>query len=513
MLLLIVIKNQEKKYNFFPTLLTQSWNKLISVIDTPLWLEIFFVIIILLRIPSFFEPYYYGDEMIYLTLGEGIRQGIPLYSGLHDNKPPLLYLTAALAGNVFVFKVLLAAFNLVAIYLFWKLTKILFQKNDKLSTVSTIIFGIFSTLPLLEGNIANAENFMVVPVLLAIIYAFTRKDSLKNMFLIGVLFSIASLFKIVAAFDILGLIAFWLIFTKKGNFILFIKKIFFLSLGFVIPISLTFVWYYFRGALSEYVIAAYLQNFGYLSSWKRSAVEVPFLVKNAPLLIRFGIMLFGFFVLWLLRNKLSRQFIFVTAWLLATLFAVTLSERPYPHYFLQSLAPISILFGMLFTFKNVEQSLTVIPLTLAFFVPFYFKFWYYQTVPYYERFIKFATRQITRDEYFNMFSPQLNNNYEIADFLTKSAKKTDKVFVWSNDSSAIYSLSRRLPPTKYVADYHFRDFSTEDMTIAELEQTMPKFVVVTPNSYPFPKLDAFLNGNYYIISEIGSSQIWLYLQK
>ncbi len=500
-MILLSVGNFIKKY----------WNWLISVIDTPIWLEIFFVVIITLRIPSFFEPYYYGDEMIYLTLGEGIRQGIALYSGLHDNKPPLLYLVAAISGNVFVFKALLAAFNILAIYLFWKLTKILFPKNDKLHTVSTIIFGIFSTMPLLEGNIANAENFMMVPVLLALVYALARKDTVKNMFLVGILFSIASLFKIVAAFDILSLIAFWLIFVKKEDFAALIKKVFFLSLGFAIPILLSFVWYYLRGSLTEYVIAAYLQNFGYLSSWKRSAVEIPFLVKNAPLLIRFGIMLAGFGVLWTLKNKLSKQFIFVTAWLLATLFAVTLSERPYPHYFLQSLAPISILFGMLFTLKNIEQSLTIIPLTLAFFVPFYFKFWYYQTAPYYERFIKFATRQITREEYFNRFSAQLNNNYEIAEFLNKTAKKEDKVFVWSNDAPSIYSLSRRLPPTKYVADYHFKDFSTEDMAISELKQSMPKFIVVTPNSYSFEKLNVFLAENYYIISEIGASQIWLYL--
>ena len=55
-----------------------------------------------------FEPYYYGDEMIYLALGQGLRQGIPLYLGLHDNKPPLLYLTAAISGNLFLFKVILA---------------------------------------------------------------------------------------------------------------------------------------------------------------------------------------------------------------------------------------------------------------------------------------------------------------------------------------------------------------------------------------------------------------------
>lgn len=489
------------------------WHKLISIIDTPLWLEFFFVFIIVLRIPSFFEPYYYGDEMIYLALGEGVRQGIELYSGLHDNKPPLLYLTAAISGNLFIFKVLLATFNLIAIYLFWKLTKILFPKNDKLHTVSTLIFGVFSTIPLLEGNIANAENFMVVPVLLALVYAFARKNTIKNMFLVGILFSLASLFKIVAAFDILGLIAFWLIFVKKEDFIGLVKKVLFLSLGFVTPILLSFVWYYLKGSLSEYVIAAYLQNFGYLSSWKRSAVEIPFLVKNAPLLIRFGIMLVGFIILWTLKNKLSKQFIFISSWLLASLFAVALSERPYPHYFLQALPPVSILLGMLFTFKNIEQGLTVIPLTVAFFVPYYFNFWYYPTIPYYERFIKFASKQITKTEYFNQFSSEVSNNYRIADFLNKSTAKGDRVFVWSGDSAAIYSLSRRLPPTKYVAYYHFKDFSTDVLTIEELRVSMPRFVVITPNSKPFKGLDMFLNENYYIISEVGSSQIWLYLNK
>lgn len=449
--------------------------------------------------------------MIYLALGEGVRQGIPLYLGLHDNKPPLLYLTAAVAGNVFIFKVLLAVFNLLSIYLFWKVVKTLFPKKDALATVSTILFGILTTIPLFEGNIANAENFMMVPTLLAILYLFTKKLDFRNTFIIGLLFSIASLFKIVAAFDILGLVAFWFIYiNSKKDFVETIKKIVYLSIGFVIPIALTFVWYYFKGAFEEYLIAAYLQNFGYLSSWKRSSEEIPFLVKNGPLLIRFCLMIFGFAVLWVAKNKLSKPFVFITAWLLATLFAVSLSERPYPHYFLQSVAPVSILLGMLFALKSVEQSLTVIPLAIAFFVPFYFKFWYYPTISYYQRFVEFASGQITKEIYFSKFSSHLNENYQVAEFLAKSLDKNDRVFIWGNDSSAIYSLSRRLPPIKYVADYHIVDFSTPEMTIKELETTMPKFIVTTPNSKPFEELSVFLDENYYIISEIGLSKIWLY---
>lgn len=484
---------------------------LINKIDTPVWLEILFGVIVILRIPSFFEPYNYGDEMIYLTLGEGIRKGVPLYLGLHDNKPPLLYLTAALAGNLFWFKALLMAFNLTAIYLFWKIASNLFATNKLLQKVSTVIFAIFTTIPLLEGNIANAENFMMVPILLAFWIIISKKQNFKNIFFAGVLFSLATLFKIVAAFDILAVVVFWVIFTKKGEFTKLVKNTFYLSLGFLIPLGLTFVWYFFRGALHEYIVAAFLQNIGYVSSWRPADSQKPFLVKNAPLLIRAGIMFLGFGLLWISKKKLSKPFVLVSAWLLATLFAVTLSERPYPHYLLQSVAPMSILIGMLFALRNVEQSLVVIPLTLAFFVPFYYKFWIYPTASYYQRFIKFASRQLSKDEYVNSFSSTVSRNYEIADFLANSTEENDKVFVWSNDSSTIYALSRRLPPTKYVADYHFIDFSSKPETLAKLSTSLPKVVVITDNSPEFDELRTFVRENYYLISEKEGSEIWLKL--
>ncbi len=487
------------------------WNKLISIIDTPLWLEIFFTVILILRIPSFFEPYYYGDEMIYLTLGEGIRQGIPLYLGLHDNKPPLLYLTAAISGNLFLFKVILAFWNIITVYGFWKLIKHLFPKQEKLQNISTVIFGLLTTLPLFEGNIANAEMFMIGPIIFAFWVLLSKKSSVKNLIISGILFSIGALYKIPAAFDILAIVVFWVIYLKKSTLKLIVKNTFYLSLGFIIPIVITFLWFYFSGSFKEYFVAAFLQNFGYVSSWQRSGVQLPFLVKNAPLLTRAGIMFLGFGLLWALKGKLSKQFIFISAWLLTSLFAVTLSERPYPHYFIQSIAPISMFLGMLFSLKNVEQSLTVVPLTIAFFVPFYYKFWYYPTLSYYQRFVEFTSNKISRDEYFDKFSPNLVMNYKIARFLRESSSPGDKIFVWSNDSPAIYALSRRLPPTKYVADYHFNDFSKSEETISALSQTLPKFIIITPNSYNFPELDRFVHENYYIISEIDSSQIWLYL--
>lgn len=481
--------------------------KFLERIDPPAWLLIFLAIIFLLRIPSFFEPYSYGDEMIYLTLGEGIRQGVPLYSGLHDNKPPFLYLMAAISGNLVNFKIILALWNLATIIIFWKLSKVLFPENGKLQKVATSIFGLFSTLPLLEGNIANAELFMIGFSLLAFLILLSKKLSPKNLIISGLLFSGATLFKIPAAFDLPAIVVFWLITggLNKENIIRVIKNSFYLALGFATPILITFLWYYLHGSFKEYFVAAYAQNVGYLSSFRPNDTVKPFWIKNAPLIIRFSIVLVGILILFLKRSRLSKNFILFTTWLLFTLFAVTLSERPYPHYLIQSLPPISFLLGILFAQKNIEQVLSIIPLTLAFIVPVYFRFYYYHTSAYYLRFLRFATGRITRDQYFSQFDGNISRNYKISEFLTSSLPKGEKVFVWG-DSPPIYALSKHLPPVKFVAEYHINDFSTKDEIVNKLSQKPPKFIVLLNSS--FPEIMPLIKRYYILINTIDGAEVW-----
>jgi hypothetical protein len=492
-----------------------------SMFHTPLWLFVLMICVLVLRIPSFLEPYSYGDEMIYLSMGEAVRQGIPLYKELHDNKPPLLYLVAAAAGSLFWFKAFLAIWHLVTIYVFWKLAQILFPidlqaqqsgkfNKENLHKIATVIFAIFTTLPLLEGNIANAELFMIGPTILGFYILLSKRLDFKNILFAGASFSIATLFKVPAAFDFPTIVFYWLATNKldKQSIITTFKRTLVLSVGFIIPIALTFVWYFYRGALKEYVIAAFLQNVGYLSSWRPDVVQEPFLVKNGPLLVRAAIVSFGYLMLFLARKKLSKQFLLLTSWLLLTLFAVTLSERPYPHYLIQSIPPASILAAMLFTVQNIEQVLTIIPLTLLFVTPVYYKFWNYPTLPYYEKFLKFAVKNITKDEYFTTFGGNVAKNYKIANFIVNSTYKTDKIFVWG-DGQVIYALSKRLPPGKYLADYHIKDFSNKEETLDTLTQNKPKLVVVLPESDNFPALESFLRTNYFMIDEIGGGQIWI----
>ena len=279
-------------------------------------------------------------------------------------------------------------------------------------------------------------------------------------------------------------------------------------LGFFLPILFSFVWFYISGSFREYLTAAFLQNVGYLSSWRTSSSNTPFFIKNAPLLVRGLIILLGILILSWKRTKIPKQFTLICLWLLFSLFAVTLSERPYPHYLIQSIAPVSFLLALLFTDKTIIQVLTIIPLTLFFLVPLYFKYWIYSPIKYYGNFINFIAGKASKETYLNNFNKNTTRNYEIAKFLNSITDKNDKIFVWG-DSVPIYALTGNLPPYKYVADYHISDFSNEEEVLQKLNTNNPKVIVVLAGAKDFPKLKDFLNRKYILIKTLDGSTIYI----
>lgn len=461
------------------------------------WLGVVLFLVLLLRIPSFFEPYYYGDEMIYMTLGNGIREGLTLYSGVYDNKPPLLYLVAAISGNLFWFKTILAFWSIATIVVFWNLVKVL-TKQERLQKIATVAFALITTLPLLEGPIANAELFMIGLSILAF-YLLLKENSpsTKQIVWAGALFGLAALFKIPAAFEAPVIVVYWIIIKGFKSWQTILKNTFWLSVSFAAPILITFGWYLIQGAFWEYVRAAFMQNVGYVSSWG----------VKLPMSMRAGIVAIGSLVLFIFRKGLSKNFVLLSLWTLFSLFAVVLSERPYPHYLIQAAAPLALLIAMLVANKTWEQALVVLPLTLIAFVPFYYHYYHYETGSYYSRFLNFALGKTTKEAYFTSFSPNVPRNYELADFLINSTPDGERVFMWDNDSPTVYALSRKLPPFKYVADYHVNDYWNRSSMADSLRQTKPKFIILTDN-HPLPEVNSLLSESYLPVQSIDNAEIW-----
>lgn len=483
-------------------------NKIKSI---PLWLKIVFIVILILRIPSLFYPYSYGDECIYLTLGEAVRRGVTLYKQIHDNKPPLLYLLAGLSGSLFWFRAILAFWNLATIYLFFLVAKTFFPKKQTLVKVTTILFGLLSTGPLLEGNIANAEIFMLLPTLAGILLLFCgKKLTFKRVFIAGVLFSLAALFKIPAAFDFAAIFIFLALFSPKDfkkEWRPTTKILTFFALGFLFPILATIIYYFAKGAASQYLIAAFLQNIGYLSSWKAgSQTGSP---AQSGLFLR-GLAALGFtFLLWFFRKRFEKTSLLVFLWFAFSLFAALLSERPYPHYLIQTLPPLCLFSFFLFDKKVGEKIIAAALFFSLLFSIIFFRFWYYSSLPYYQNFARFILGIIPQEKYLESFGQDVNQNYKLASFLSENTQKNEKIFVWG-DSPCVYALSRRLPVGRYATSYHIIDFEDYQQILEAIEKQKPRFIIDLKNeNRPFPGLSALVKREYSFFKKEGRAEIFV----
>jgi len=458
------------------------------------WWLILGLIVFLLKIPSLFEPFVYGDEGIYLTLGQAIRRGLVLYKDIHDNKPPFLYLLATLAGNFAYYRVILFLWSFITIYLFYKLSIVLF-KNETAKILSTFIFAILTSIRTLEGNIGNAENFMILPTLGGF-YLLLKAKKWQHYFFAGILFSLATLFKVPAAFDFAGALIFTLLLflsKKPKNYLLFTIHNSLFIFGFLLPILVTFAYYASKNALSLYLSAAFFQNLPYLSSWnpdKPKVASLPF-----PLILRAfllgGILIFIF----LSRKKLSLPAKLILIWFPFSLFAALLSSRPYPHYLLQVLPSLAFGWGLVLS-KNKEKFIPPLLTLILAFSFFGFKFWHYPNISYYKNFYQFVLGQKTKEEYFNYFGKETKHLYQTAQYLKLHTPPKEKIFLWG-DQSSIYALSYRLPATHYFVSYHVVDFNGYQETIATLMKNPPSYIVINENEKkPFRELFSFISLKY-----------------
>lgn len=468
--------------------------------------------VFLFRVPSLFEPYWYGDENIYLTVGMGIRKGFLLYRDIFDNKPPVLYLIASIAnGSIFWFKFFLLVSMLTATSLFHRLAKIIFEKNSKAIIVSTIIFSLLTTLPFLEGNIVNAELFILLPTILGFYLFFNNKIEKTHIrtLIIGVILSIGFLLKVPAVFDFLTLLIFGIFLFETKKLISIKKQTFLILLGFIIPVAVTGIFFWLKGSFSLFFNSAFVQTMGYLSSWETGSHSFSLLklLKSELSIKAFGVF-FVFLLLWLKGKKLNRWLIFSALWFVFSFFGVTLSGRPYAHYLIQVIPSFCLLLGFLFAkerkFNIILPLVAVLIISLSF---VRYRFWVYSIVPYYQNFLAFSLGAKDKNAYYAYFNPLLPEIYEVAEFISANTKTTDKIFVWADEPS-FYCLSKRLPATPYISAYHILDLGFSSQTVNFLDKQKPAIIVVNLKTKRFPILETILKNNYIKLQEIGDFVIF-----
>ena len=467
------------------------------------------LIFLLLRVPSLFEPYWYGDEGIYLVLGQAIRKGVHLYSQIHDNKPPTLYYLAALGQTVFGFRLLLMIFMAPTIYFFNRLSK--FFLSEKSSQIATFIFLILTSIPLFEGNIANAEVFMLLPTIVGVWFLTKVRPNIDHLVLAGLLLGLAFTIKIPVAIEFVFL-CIWLFIDDSDLFkktFFKIKNIVIFGLAFLLPIILWTIYFYFQGAIKQFLVASLFQNFGYLSSWSTGTQSSS--VSSGGVVTRFLILLLSWALIFFLKYKktISRNFSFLLFWFSATIFGSLLSGRPYPHYLIQVLPPLTLIIVELLDFKNRKnQILSACSIFIFALVVFKFNFYFYPVFKYYSNFYSHAVGLKSTSDYRSCFGSQINDIYKVSGYLKSNTSSADKIFVWG-DQPYIYALSDRLPSSKYTVAYHIADFNGYDSTMDKIKANLPKFIVYYQMSgRSFPALDNFIDNYYYAVEVFGDATVF-----
>lgn len=433
---------------------------------------------VLLRLPSLFEPYWYGDEQIYLAIGQGIRKGLVLYREITDypNKPPLIYLLAAAAGSVFWFKFMLLAWNMIHVVVVDRLVK---------SRIATGAFILLTSLPMLEGNIANGEMFMSMPVTLGMLLLWK-----VQYFWAGLMFALGFLFKIPVAADIAaaGLI-FW---VWRHNF----KGIISFGLGLGLPIAVVLGVWYGMGVAPMDLMKNMLGSSGYVTAY-----------PLAPRLMLVTGLSLG---VYLARNKLGPKMVLGITWLMWALFGATLSGRPYPHYFIQIVVPVIVTAGAIAAdranrFRVAAGGIALILVATALVI---LKVRPYPVLAYYANFGQWVIGQKSFTDYVANFDRRMPRNYELAYYLKTHTSPEERIYIWGNQPD-VYVMADRLPVGKLVTSFHVEDLQAYQDTMGWLKQDPPAAVVIMADEpRRFEELKYWVDQDYVEAGTIGEAKVY-----
>ncbi len=487
--------------------------------------------LIILRIPNFYEPYWYGDEAIYLTIGNAMNNGQKLYSEIVDHKTPLIYYLARVPDQI-SFRWLNLGWMLVTTILFYALAEKLF-KRAWLSTIVTALFMVLTTTPWLEGNIPNGELFVAGFVMLGMwllartqvwLQFFAKSPSLKALntpselilfTAAGACFGLGILTKVPALLDLgAGLLLFWfmvvrLAWQKKLTFSLFFKQLLpagiAFGIGSLLPLLVSVIYFVSIGSGQAYLNFGLLYNLHYTQTWKQdygsAFLNWAFTLPGKAALMTAALLLSS-----LLAKKLKPSALFALGWFVVALFALLLSNRPYPHYFVQLVPAAALLVGVaiesllsLLAMKNVISAGLGLALPLAGFwlvaaVMLKLNAGLYDTEVYYKKFWAMMTGKISRQDYNHSFDSLVAENELVAADL--AVIKPHRMFIWGTNPT-LYAQTKIVPAGRFTVAFHIQDLKVYDETMREIKEANPEVIIVMKNEESsFPALNEYLKTNY-----------------
>ncbi|MDI6704187.1 MAG: glycosyltransferase family 39 protein [bacterium] len=455
------------------------------------------------------------DEGLYAYFGLGILKGLRLYRDLWDHKPPFIFLIytfilKTIGKTPFRIRLFTGLYALLTTFSVFLLARYVY--GDMVGYVSALIYGIFSSAPMHRGSGSNSETFMVFPMVLSNLLFLLYFDKGGILFLLGAGFlnGISVLIKPVALFN-LGIMALFLLIKKEG-----LMSYIWLIGGFGLIDLMPFIYFWWKGTLSDYVSCVIKYNLRYINIIPKSRYLWRFLMffkpifKETCLLWIMPIIIIPF----ILKSYLIWVNIFLMLWLLSCFAGICVGGRFSPQYFIQIFPALSIFTGLglvailnLHGIGDFPYFLNLGSIALLSIYSFKSSFNFY---------FRYSPEEISLHQTDGINFPTGIFTYSdtVAQYIKGRTQPEERILVW--DSAAqIYFLSNRLSITRFVCDSHIAGNKTyEQEILRDVEKKNPRYIVITKSlsggREGFPALDEVINNNYIMETRINDVTIYRY---
>lgn len=389
------------------------------------------------RIPSLFDPPWVNDEGTYFAVAQAMSRGYRLYAGVWENKPPAIYLVYEavyhLVGpSLLTIRIIAAVAALCLVVLVVLITA--HYSGGWAPLVSGMLAGLLLGVPFLEGTTGNAEIFLSVGAALAV-YLSIVKD---RPVLAGLAGGAAILVKAVGVLDVAA-IAIWLLGNRPRSLTRYLASL-------LLVLFLAAVASGVAGILPAMARDAFIYDVGYVGQSNGGGV---------PWLLALKVVILVGTAVWLRH----RPFPFL--WLVYAAVAALFSGRIFGHYFIEMVAPLSVVTGLWFQHHPRLARRALVSLPLAFLAAGLLSAAaglllssvgddgiFARRLQYYSNFARYALGTEPYNVYRAQIDDHVNRNIRIAKALR--ALPSGRLLIWGN-IPWVYVLGDRLPATPYTS--------------------------------------------------------------
>ncbi|HLO58105.1 MAG TPA: glycosyltransferase family 39 protein [Bacteroidales bacterium] len=449
---------------------------------------------IIMRFFSFFPSIISHDEGTFLVIARELFKGKIYFVDLIDTKPIGIFLLLGLfikyiSSSIIMIRLFTAIVIGFTSYFIYRIS-FSFYSQQKPAIAAGVIFIFFLSIFTHFGVFINPELFYTFLTAVGF-YTFIHAKRTADFLLIGLLLGIGFILKYTVIFDLTA----WLIYVFFASLFKKEKKLIASAvincatacLGFLVPFLILIIYYYEKGHLKELLFYTFTVS-GNIPV-KQSLFKTILYISDFHL--RFlPILFFFYYTLFKLKRNESKSELpkeLMITWCLIVMVAVLLPGKPFGHYFIQLMLPVSIVAGGFFindlrkpvwVNRIINHSIGTVLLMLL---------------------IAGNVVMQKHDYYDKEDMPK-----EVAVYLKPLLKPEDSIFT-GNFESVLYYILQRDCPVRYVhrsllCDPEHRKALQVNIDY-EMKSLMQKDIeyIIMKNSYCYEPVNVYLKQEYTII--------------